>query len=288
MEKLTITEKLLSIITMLISVFGTSLTKFYMPDKFLICLIVTIIICLIILVYLIVKVIKQKKYLNKLNVPFFRDWYLQYTMIWRKYSEFLHNNVLLDEVRIVRVLHGGDEYYKDNSPKYTFKGKYEGTANYFVFCIAGLGDDCTTLSDINFKAFDKRNYIELQYSLASDIPDNIVKFVRISFVEEKQKGDFFDIELSWTWPRTMFAKKDYFAFPNIYGNKTKKLILEFKCADDMEIECVETHKLGLNDAEVSFLKRLYSNDDLGRIYIHEINNPEQGADYITYYEQKPR
>lgn len=287
MEIINKTNVILSIIVSLISIGTAEWSRICMPSKHFLFFILAIIISACTIVFLIVWVVKLKREMSKINqcqsVPYFKSWFLMYTLLWRKHRDLLHNDVIFDEIHIKRCLHGGDDKQKDNTATYRFKGKCKGAAEYFLFCVGGLDGNDITLGKVNFRAFDKRADQELCVSLDDNIPDGMTKFVRVSYVEEKQQGDYFDLELSWTWPKTMYANADYFVFPNCYGNQTKKLRLEFSRSDDMNLKFVGTYKLGIKDKNPVFIKQLYGVDS-NKTYIHEIDAPEQDADYITYYE----
>ena len=287
MEIIKRTDAILSIIVSLVTIGTAGWSRICMPSKHFLFLILAIVVSAGTIVYLIVKVVKLKKEMSTINqcqaVPYFKSWYLMYTLLWRKHRNLLHNNVIFDEIHIKRYLHGGDEKHKDNTATYRFKGKYKGNASCFLFCIGGLDGNDITLEKVNFHAYDKRTDQELPVSLDDNIPDGMTKFVRVSYIGEKLQGDYFDLELSWTWPKTMYANADYFVFPNCYGNQTKKLTLEFSRSEDMNLKFVGTYKLGLKDENPVFIKQL-NGVDSDMTYIHEIDNPEQDADYITYYD----
>lgn len=288
MEILKRVDTILSIIFSLISIGTAGWSRICMPSWHFLFMILAIVVSVGTIIFLIVRVVKLKKEMATINqcqsVPYFKSWYLMYTLLWRKHRNLLHNNIDFDEIYIKRNLHGGDEKHKDNTAIYRFKGRCKSDANYFFFCIGGLDGNDITLEKINFQAYDKRTNEALPVCLDDNIPDGMTKFVRVSYNGNgKLQGDICDLELSWTWPKTMYANADYFVFPNCYGNQTKKLTLEFSRTEDMNLKFVGTYKLGLKDKNPVFIKQLNSADS-DMTYIHEIDNPEQDADYITYYE----
>lgn len=303
-KKLNVGEKLVGILNSSLSIGLILYSNFFKPKFVKLSIIIAIVVISVTIIYLVIRVVKQSSTIRELdekvrkseslmsaqqerisliekylNVPFFKKWNLLYSFMWRTHQNILRNNVELEEINIKRHLHGEGDI-KDNSASYTFVGKYLGSADYFIFCVAGL--DGTTIDDINFTAYDQRNNCTLEFSLAPNTPDGNMKYIYIYHKIQKQKGDLFNIKLSWDWPRTTYAKSDYFAVPNIYGLSTKRIITEFVEADDMHVNLVETYKFGLNDENPVFIKHIYK--DVNGKYIHIIEDPEQDADYITYFE----
>ena len=112
--------------------------------------------------------------------------------------------------------------------------------------------------------------------------DNDIKLIEIYFKTRKDTGDLFSLEISWKWPKTAYTDSDYFSFPNIYSNITDKITIELIPAPDMAIKYVETYKFAMDDSEPTLIDHIYDNGN--GVYISEIINPVQNADYITYYE----
>lgn len=219
------------------------------------------------------------------NMPYFKDWYLVYTYMWRKKRDWLHNKIIIDELIISRKLHGiGD--LKNNSATYTFKGTYQGSSDYFSFCIAGLLEGSTKFKDINFTAFDAITREPLYVILSPDTFDGNMKYIQIFFRQTKVPGDYIEIILSWDWPRTTHAKSDYFVVPNVYGIETKKIVTEFVPTSDMHITSVEAYIYNEDCAKLKKPPQLIADiyADCNNHYNYTFDNLEQNADYIISFE----
>ena len=213
-----------------------------------------------------------------INVPFFKKWNLLYTFMWRNAIPYLSNDIEFYEAFVTRKLVGPGRL-KDNHVKYVFWGECQSKLRTFHFCVAGA--DNIPLEKISFKAFDLFMSKELEYRVIKNTPDSNFKYVDIYFREEKSIGDVIKLELSWEWPKTAFSKSDYFSFPNIFSHGTRRIILELYPTDNMQLSSVDTYKFGLPDKDPVFLEHTYKNSD--GYFRTIINNPEQNADYITYY-----
>lgn len=214
------------------------------------------------------------------KIPYFQNkWHLYYTFIWRNSIDLLHNNISLSTIHIKRALSGKGKL-KDNNVTYTFTGKALGTLNTFSFCLAGLSN--VPLNSINLAVKELRNNESLDYKLMPNTIDNDIKLIEIYFKTRKDTGDLFSLEISWKWPKTAYTDSDYFSFPNIYSNITDKITIELIPAPDMAIKYVETYKFAMDDSEPTLIDHIYDNGN--GVYISEIINPVQNADYITYYE----
>lgn len=200
--------------------------------------------------------------------------------MWRKAIKEIKNEVILNEIYIKRELFGPGKL-KNNKILYRFKGECIGTMNKFTFCFAGL--DSVSLNSLNLEVKDIRNNINLDFCeiKKKNYSENI-KFIEIYFYNNKAKGDLFDIDITWIWPKTAYIKSDYFSVPNIYSITTKKIILELILSQDMNVKHVEIYKFGLDDCEPEKISHVYKKCD--KQYLIEIENPELNADYITYYE----
>lgn len=303
-------EKLLSMVSSGLSILAVLLTDLFKPELFNYALIFAIVLIALTIIVLAIKIYAQSrrirvqeekiqtledsqrlieqelakkeeriKLLEQLiNVPFFQKWHLLYTFMWRNAISFLKNPVYLYEIHVTRKLVGTGKC-KDNKVTYKFTGECVEKTNSFRFCIAGAGD--IPLTKIGFSVKDLRINQALDYSVLKNSQDSIIKYVEIYFKEHKAVGDLFDIELNWMWPKTAFAKTDYFSIPNIYSDTTKRIVLDLYPTDDMKLTTVETYKFGMNDAEPKKIEHLYKNSEGG--YRSIIDNPEKNADYITYY-----
>lgn len=213
-----------------------------------------------------------------LNVPFLDKWPLLYTFMWRNSIPILNNPVKLFEIHVTRRLIGSSKT-KDNQVTYLFSGECVKQTSYFRFCMVGAS--VVPLKKIQFHIMDLTLNQELEYRVLRNTQDSNIKYVEIYFKKPILPKDVFKIELSWTWPKTAFAESDYFSIPNIYSKTTKRLILDLYPTPDMNLSCVETYKFGLCDAEPILVEHLYKNKE--GFYRSIIVNPENNADYITYY-----
>nr|WP_195461825.1 hypothetical protein [Alistipes sp. D31t1_170403_E11] len=304
MSKISNVDKILSIFNSALGIGSTTFVYIWKPEYFNFVLIAAI--SLIVLTILRITYVnyKQKRINNELtvrinyqdekikkqnehiallekliNVPFFKKWNLIYTFLWRSSKDSLKNNVSILETHISRTLSGKGKI-KDNNLVYRFTGEFLDKSKVFKICIAGIDHDLT-LEDIEFTALDIRTNEVLFAQIEQNRRDNIVKDIVIFFKEEKKQGSLFEIELKWKWPKTAFSKSDYFSFPNIYAINNKKILMDFKPADDMKLKKVEIWKYGIDDGEPEFVSHVYPQDG---IYNYEIVNPEMNADYILYYE----
>lgn len=291
------TDKILSIVNSSIGIGSSTCAYIFQPKYFNFIVIVSITIMVITCIIILFRVYKQKVDIDTLkikikeqdehialleklmNVPFFKKWNLIYTFLWRSAKDRLKNNVILSEIYISRTLSGKGKI-KDNNLIYRFTGELLDNTKLFRICIAGA-DNELTLDDINFRVRDIRRNELLSAQIEYSRRDNIVKDIVVFFKEEKKRGDFFELEFSWTWPRTAFLKSDYFSIPNIYSVDTKKIIMDFIPTDDMHLKKVEIWKFGLDDNEPEFISIVYPSD---KGYHYVVDNPELSADYITYYE----
>jgi len=298
------TDKVLSIVSSTVNIGGSIFAYFFKPEYFNIALIISITIITITLIIVLFRAYKYNRdfqYLSKtidtqskelekqkerillleklMNVPFFKKWNLIYTFLWRSNENRLRNNIRLSEVVITRTLSGNGRI-KDNNIIYRFKGEFLGLSKVFKISIGG-SDNNVSLKDISFSATDLRNKESLHAQIEYGGRDDIVKEVVVFFKENMNRGDFFELELQWKWPKTAFAKTDYFSYPNIYSLETKKILMNFHPTSDMNITKVEIWKFGLDDNEPQFIDYIYP---LNNGYHFIIENPENTADYILYYE----
>ena len=309
--KLSRGDKILSIVNSGLSIFSIMFTNFFKPELFNYALIFAVVLISLTIIVLAVKITTQSKKIhvqeNKIknlekqqrlfeenlskkekqiellerlmNVPFFKKLNLLYTFMWRNAISFLNNSVILFKIHVTRQLVGTGKI-KDNNVSYIFSGECIERIISFKFCIAGAG--YVPLDKIHFHVIDLTKNLKLDYNVLRNTHDSEIKYVEIFFREPLLKGDFFNIELKWQWPKTAFVKSDYFSIPNIYSKTTKRIILDLYPTEDMKLSSVETYKFGLNDAEPKLIEHLYINND--GFYRSTIDNPEINADYITYYE----
>lgn len=296
-------DKILSITSSLISIISVGYAHFFRPELFNFAVIFAVVLIALTIIGLAIKIALQSKRIHtqedkisnledsnriqeerivqleqKATVPFFQKWHLFYTNIWRSASSFLNNPITLFEIRVNRELVGTGKV-KDNHVKYIFSGECVEMAKSFKFCIAGAGN--IPLEKIKFHAMDLTLNQELDYSVLKNTQDSNVKYIEIFFRRIMYPGGIFNIELSWQWPKTAFVKTDYFSIPNIYSITTKRIVIDLHPTPDMELSTVETYKLGLSDAEPILVEHLYKNNE--GFYRSIIDNPENNADYITYY-----
>jgi hypothetical protein len=309
--KLSLGEKILSMVNSGLGILVVVLTNLFKPELFSYALIFAIILIGLTIIGLAVKIASQSKKLHAqeemiqnlednqriieldlakkeeriallerlMNVPFFKKWNLLYTFMWRNAISFLNNPVNLFEIHVTRRLVGTGKL-KDNNISYIFSGESVEKTKSFKFCIAGAGN--VPLERIQFHVMDLTHHQELEYSILKNSQDSNIKYVEIHFREFLLSGDVFHIELNWQWPKTAFAKSDYFSIPNIYSKITKRIVLDLYPTADMRLTSVETYKFGIFDSEPQQVDHIYINKK--GFYQSIIDNPEKDADYITYYE----
>ena len=303
--KLNNTDKTLSILNSVVGIGSSTYAYIWKPEYFNIVAIIAISIIALTILRIIYAIYRQKHDINVLtlrlnsqdekiknqdehialleklmNVPFFKKWNLIYTFLWRSSKNHLKNNVSILETYISRSLSGNGKI-KDNNLIYKFTGEFLDRSSVFKICIGGADHDLT-LENIQFTAIDIRRGEVLLAQIDQNRRDNIVKDIIIFLKEEKKKGDLFEFEFRWKWPKTAFIKSDYFSFPNIYSTVNNKIILDLKPTNDMNLKKVEIWKFGINDDTPELISRVYPSCD--NLYHYVIDNPEEDADYITYYE----
>jgi len=309
--KLSVGDKILSMINSGLSILVIVTSHVFIPELFNYAIIFAIVLIALTIIGLAIKIAAQTKKINsqteeiaKLqndqksiqeelaqkdehialleqlsNVPIFEKWNLIYTFMWRKAISFLHNPVYLYEVHVTRKLKGPGKL-KDNLVTYMFYGECEDKVKSFKFCIAGLGNE--PIDTIQFKVLDLSLNQELEYGILRNSSDSDIKYIEIFFKDPKEKGDVFKLELKWRWPKTAYINSDYFSIPNIYSNKTKRIILDLYPTDDMKLSSVDTYKIAIEDTKPIKIDHIYRNKEG---YYHSIiDNPVANADYITYYE----
>lgn len=309
--KLSLGDKILSMVNSGLSIFVILFTNFFIPDLFNYAIIFAIVLVALTIILLAIKITIQSKKIHRqeekiqtleenqriieqdlakkneriallerlMNVPFFKKWNLLYTFMWRNAISFLNNPINLYEIHVTRRLVGNGKL-KDNIVSYIFSGECVEKTKSFKFCIAGAGN--VPLEKIQFHVRETTQNQELEYTILKNSHDSNIKYVEVYFRESLLSGETFNIELNWQWPKTAFIKSDYFSIPNIYSKNTKRIILDLYPTTDMKLSSVETYKFGLYDSEPQQIDHIYINKD--GFYRSIIADPEKDADYITYYE----
>jgi len=309
--KLSLGDKILSMVNSGLSIFAILFTNFFIPDLFNYAIIFAIVLIALTIILLAIKIATQSRKIHRqeekiqtleenqriieqdlakkderiallerlMNVPFFKKWNLLYTFMWRNAISLLNNPINLYEIHVTRRLVGNGKL-KDNIVSYIFSGECTEKTKSFKFCIAGAGN--VPLEKIQFHVKETTQNQDLEYTILKNSHDSNIKYVEIYFKESLLSGETFNIELNWQWPKTAFIKSDYFSIPNIYSKNTKRIILDLYPTTDMKLSSVETYKFGLYDSEPQQIDHIYLNKD--GFYRSIIADPEKDADYITYYE----
>ena len=309
--KLSLGDKILSMVNSGLSIFAILFTNFFIPDLFNYAIIFAIVLIALTIILLAIKIATQSRKIHRqeekiqtleenqriieqdlakkderiallerlMNVPFFKKWNLLYTFMWRNAISLLNNPINLYEIHVTRRLVGNGKL-KDNIVSYIFSGECAEKTKSFKFCIAGAGN--VPLEKIQFHVKETTQNQDLEYTILKNSHDSNIKYVEIYFKESLLSGETFNIELNWQWPKTAFIKSDYFSIPNIYSKNTKRIILDLYPTTDMKLSSVETYKFGLYDSEPQQIDHIYLNKD--GFYRSIIADPEKDADYITYYE----
>ena len=303
--KLNTTDKTLSILNSIIGIGSSTFAYIWRPEYFQIVLIIAISLIVLTILRLIYSIYKHTHDINELtqriniqdekikkqdehivlleklmNVPFFKKWNLIYTFLWRSSKNHLKNNVAILETYISRTLSGTGKI-KDNNIIYIFTGEFLEDSRVFKICIAGA-DHNLSLENIDFTVIDVRHNEVLFAQIEQNRRDNIVKDIIVYFKNEYKKGDLFEFEFKWKWPKTAFVKSDYFSFPNIYSIENKKIIMDFIPTGDMKLKNVELWKFGIDDSAPKLISPIYPTQD--GIYHYTVEKPEKDSDYIIYYE----
>lgn len=215
------------------------------------------------------------------NVPFFKKWPLIYAHMWRSGTIRPDNPVILDLFEVKdEILPNGR--LRDTKASFYFKGKFTDATWQFIVTIGG--DENTSFDNLNFVVEDLRTNQRLNAKIADRGRDETIKDIIISFKNKKEKGDTFELQISWTWPKMLLELRDYISLPNVYSKSTHKAILSLQKTPEMKFNNVEAYKYGPQDNEPVFLRNVYADDANPDRYTLEIDQPEMNADYLLYYE----
>lgn len=215
------------------------------------------------------------------RVPFFKKWPLIYSHLWKSGDVIPDNPIELSNLELKVEIKDGNKL-RDAKVSFHFVGKF--TNECWNLNIVIGGDEMVNFEHLNFTTTDNLRKRKLKTRIADKGRDSTVKDIIISFDSIKNKDDYFDLYLEWSWPRMMFYKSDYISLPNIFSQKTDYLRLVFEKKDEMDLKIVEAYRYDVADDKPIFLRSVYASTENKNLFIFEQVNPIKNTDYLLYYE----